>query len=88
MLHDLRQDGSIGPKRRAEKNKLFVSHICFGYWIVLFVLISTRTFICQQCGNFWAVKQMLKLQKLQITAESVIAFCVTRQERNTDKKGV
>jgi hypothetical protein len=33
------------------------------------------------------VKQLLKLQNLQITPDSVTGFCIT-QERNTDKYGV
>jgi hypothetical protein len=34
------------------------------------------------------LKQLLKLQNLQITPDSVTGFCITRQERNTDKDGV
>jgi len=87
MLHDPRQDVSIGPKHKSQKNSLLPTFV-LGTELFSFVLTNTRTFIRRQYGNLWAVKQILKLQTLQITAESVIAFCITRQERNTDKNGV
>jgi len=63
--------------------------VCFPYlfWALSYFIFTNKHKNLYLSSIWKLLSRETNAEAIEITAESVIAFCVTRQERNADKKG-